>query len=88
MEANMNPTHAYRYRNRSSRIQYGGREVKIKARWNDILSVKFTFLFPSNISIWLCRNYKIKAPCGPVVKVTKSRLGNASFSESPLDTLI
>ena len=45
--------------------------------------------FPySNISIWLGRNYKIKAPRGPMVKVTKSRLGNASFSESPLDTLI
>ena len=88
MEANMNPTHAYRYRNRNSRIQFGGREVKIKAKWNDVLSVKFTFLFPSNISIWLCRNYKIKAPSGPMVKVTKSRLGNASFSENMLDTLI
>ena len=41
-------------------------------------------------SIWLCRNDKIKAPCrvcGPMVKVRdKSRLGNASFFESPLDT--
>ena len=52
--------------------------------------VKFTCLshIPILISIWLGRNYKIKAPCGPVVKVTNSRLGNASFSESPSDTLI
>ena len=76
MEANMNPTHAQR--NRSSRIKCGVRDVKIKARWNNILSP----------SIWFCRNYKIKAPRGPMVKVTKSRPGNASFSESPLDTLI
>ena len=32
----MNPTHIQR--NRSSRIQYRGREVKIKAKWNNILS--------------------------------------------------